>query len=391
MPKSVSHQRHNYNNYGYQQTQSYTELPVRRSVPVIKKIRKRKKINPFKKFFSSIILLGITVLIGYYVLPFSFDRLSKPLLFGHNYSQIKTDYYELAFPTTNYLSNDLFLNKRTLSVAREKTALMTNLYKTDEMTVLKSGLIDLTQKYPTIEPAIMVWDFDSGKYIDINATKIYPTASIIKIPVLIQLFKSIEAKELTIYDSMMLTNYYKASGSGTLQYEPSGKKYTIDNLAKVMIEDSDNSATNMLIAKMGSMTAVNEALRTWGMKNTHIQTWLPDLQGTNYSTAQDMATMLFNLDNPSFLDISSREYIIDYMSHVKNNHLIPQGLGKGATFIHKTGDIGTMLGDAGIVYMPNGKRYIVVIFAKRPYNSPKGKEFIQMASKMIYDFMSDVY
>ena len=50
-----------------------------------------------------------------------------------------------------------------------------------------------------------------------------------------------------------------------------------------------------------------------------------------------------------------------------------------------------MLGDAGIVYMPNGKKYIIVIMAKRPYNSPLGKQFIQQASKLIYEGMLNNY
>ena len=75
------------------------------------------------------------------------------------------------------------------------------------------------------------------------------------------------------------------------------------------------------------------------------------------------------------------------MGHVHNNRLIPAGLPQDAEFLHKTGDIGTMLGDAGIVYAPNGKRYIVVIFAKRPHNSPAGKEFIVKASEIIYNNM----
>ena len=158
-----------------------------------------------------------------------------------------------------------------------------------------------------------------------------------------------------------------------------------------MIQDSDNSATNMIMSKVGSMIGVNRAIRNWGLKDTHVETWLPDLTGTNYTTAKDLTTMLYNLDNPSFLNISSREYIVDYMSHVKNDRLIPQGLGKGATFLHKTGDIGSMLGDAGIVYMPNGKKYIIVIMAKRPYNSPLGKQFIQQASKLIYEGMLNNY
>ena len=154
-----------------------------------------------------------------------------------------------------------------------------------------------------------------------------------------------------------------------------------------MIQESDNTSTNMIMSKMGGMEDVNAGLREWGISSTYVRTWLPDLGGTNKTTASDMAKILYNLDNPGFLNINSREYIIDYMSHVKNNRLIQAGLGEGALFIHKTGDIGTMLGDAGIVYAPNGKKYIVVILAQRPYNSPQGKDFIVKASEIIYKYI----
>ncbi len=387
--------------YGYPQTYSYVDVPERKLRPVQnpihhqtpgKRIQDARKPKKKKNLFASLISLSFMFLIGYYVLPFAFHRISLPLLTGRqNYSNIKTNYYNLMFPTSKYLHNTIFEGKLALAGVATKKPLMTNLYKTDRLTILEDGLKELMQKYPTIKPAITVWDFNTGKYVDINGSEIYPAASIIKVPVLINLFKTIEANDLSIYDEMTLTGYYKASGSGNLQYATTGRNYTIDKLAKTMIEDSDNSATNMLMSKLGSMTAVNTAIRSWGIPNTHVQTWLPDLTGTNYTTTNDMATMLFNLDNPNFLSINSREYIVDYMSHVKNDRLIPQGLGKGATFLHKTGDIGTMLGDAGIVYMPNGKKYIVVIMAKRPYNSPLGKQFIQQASKLIYEGMLNTY
>jgi beta-lactamase class A len=163
-----------------------------------------------------------------------------------------------------------------------------------------------------------------------------------------------------------------------------GGKYSLDALAKTMIQDSDNSATNMIMSKIGGMDDINIGLRDWGISKTYVRTWLPDLTGTNKTRANDLAKILYNLDNPGFLNINSREYIIDYMSHVKNNKLIAAGLGEGALFVHKTGDIGTMLGDAGIVYAPNNQKYIIVILANRPYNAPQGKEFIVKASSLIY-------
>ena len=376
----------------------------RRSTIVINKpaIKKKKK-NIFLEAFRMLVVFSFLGAFIYFVFPTSFSRLIQKVFFPNhlpinvkemqnmtlNNKKIdrvsEADLYSIANPVTNYLSNDLFLNRLLLTPTVQKThSEVTTMYHTTEMTDLKQQLLNLASQYPMIKPAIYVWEYENGKFVDINADKMYSAASIIKLPVLIRMFKSIEAKQMTIYDEMTLTNYYKSSGSGSLQYAQTGRKYTLDQLAKTMIQDSDNTSTNMIMSKMGGMDDVNIGLRDWGISKTYVRTWLPDLAGTNKTTAKDMAKILYNLDNPGFLNINSREYIIDYLSHVKNNRLIAAGLGEGAMFVHKTGDIGTMLGDAGIVYAQNGKKYIVVILANRPHNAPQGKDFIVKASSLIY-------
>ena len=376
----------------------------RRSTIVINKpaIKKKKK-NIFLEAFRMLVVFSFLGAFIYFVFPTSFSRLIQKVFFPNhlpinvkemqnmtlNNKKIdrvsEADLYSIANPVTNYLSNDLFLNRLLLTPTVQKThSEVTTMYHTTEMTGLKQQLLNLASQYPMIKPAIYVWEYENGKFVDINADKMYSAASIIKLPVLIRMFKSIEAKQMTIYDEMTLTNYYKSSGSGSLQYAQTGRKYTLDQLAKTMIQDSDNTSTNMIMSKMGGMDDVNIGLRDWGISKTYVRTWLPDLAGTNKTTAKDMAKILYNLDNPGFLNINSREYIIDYLSHVKNNRLIAAGLGEGAMFVHKTGDIGTMLGDAGIVYAQNGKKYIVVILANRPHNAPQGKDFIVKASSLIY-------
>lgn len=392
MPKQARNYTYQ-NNYGYKtansqlRPQQYPHIatPVRPKLKPVEpqRLQRKKKTNPFASLVSVVLL----VLMAIYVLPYGYDRISKPLLFGHSYKDVKVDTNNLLNPTTKYLSNDLFLNTRFLAAAKTKKPDMTTLYATDTLPVLQAKLQHLMLQYKTIDPAIFVWDYDSGKYVDIKGSELYPTASIIKIPILIDLFKSIEANQLTLYDEMTLTSYYQAEGSGDFQHRAVGTKFTIDELARAMITKSDNSATNMIISAVGSMNDVNNGIRNWGLKHTQLNNWLPDIAGTNYTTARDLATMLYNLDNPGFLNINSREYIIDYMSHVENNRLIQAGLDKKALFVHKTGDIGKMLGDAGIVYAPNGKKYICVILANRPYNSPLGKDFIQKASALIYHDM----
>lgn len=309
------------------------------------------------------------------------------MIFKSPYPEITADYKQLVFPTSNYVYNHLFNNEPVLRGAEVKKPLMEPLVENARMVGIENGIKNLMTAYPAIHPSVYVWDYDTGHYADINASELFSAASIIKIPVLLQLFRSVDLNQVSLYDEMTLTEYYRSEGSGGLQFKAANSKYSLDALARVMITDSDNTATNMIMSKIGSMTDVNQGIRDWGLKQTHVKTWLPDLQGTNHTTARDLGVMLYNIENPKFLSMSSRERIFDYMGHVKNNRLIQAGLGPGASFLHKTGDIGKMLGDAGIVYTPNGKKYIVVILANRPYNSPAGKDFIVRASEIIYNYM----
>lgn len=356
------------------------EQPVR----IRRKKHKAKKRNPLRALISLSLLLFMFCT----AMPYSFKNLTKSLFTPAPYSKVKTDLREIAFPTNNYLSNSWYMGERTFNyTAGSKTAKMLPIKENVNMPVLKQELANLAELYPTIQPAVYVWDYETGNYIDLNASKIYPTASIIKIPVLIDVFKSIEAGQFSLSDKMTITEYYRTEGSGSLQFKGDAE-YTIDKLAEKMITESDNSATNMLMSKVGSMTDVNSSMRSWGLQNTRVNTWLPDLSGTNYTTAREMAQMLYNIDeNNKFLTEESRTKIFDYMGHVHNNRLIHAGLGEGAVFLHKTGDIGTMLGDAGIVIAPNGKKYIVVILANRPHNAVEGKDFIVHASEIIYNYM----
>ena len=392
--------------YAYKQQRTANRLQVvpnsRRTLtkPIVKQ-QKKKKFNPAAYLFRLAVVFSFLGAYMFFVFPTAYNRLINNVFFPtqipintqetdslakSKYTKpIAADMYSIANPVTNYLSNDLFKNRLLLTPTIQKThSEITTMYHTGEIAGLKSELTNLMKQYPMIKPAIYVWEYENGRYVDINGDTLYSAASIIKLPVLVRMFKSIEAKQMTIYDEMLLTNYYQSPGSGNLQYAQTGVKYSLDKLARTMIQDSDNTSTNMIMAKLGGMDDINAGLRDWGISKTYVRTWLPDLGGTNKTTAKDMAKILYNLDNPGFLNINSREYIIDYMSHVKNNRLIAAGLGEGALFVHKTGDIGTMLGDAGIVYAQNGKKYIVVILASRPHNAPQGKDFIVKASNLIY-------
>ena len=392
MPKIARQEYDRYYNSGFQSnnvedfTKTYQSRHQAPNYKATKRIRPKAKKKSFKQLFITLSILAVFLGV---IMPYSFKNVTKAIFNPAPYKQIQTDLQELATPTLNYISNSWFLGKRLFSFSNsEKNSEMEMLKENVNMPVLEQQLKELGAMYTTVKPSVFVWDYDTQNYVNINASEIYATASIIKIPVLIELFKSIEAGEVSIDETMPLTEVYRTEGSGSMQFRAENSQYTIDELARRMITESDNSATNMLIARVGSMTDVNQAIRNWGLKNTQLHNWLPDYNGTNITTAKEMATMLYNIDeNNKFLSEDSRTKILNYMGHVHNNRLIHAGLGAGAVFLHKTGDIGSMLGDAGIVITPQGKKYIVVILANRPHNSIAGKDYIVKASEIIYNYM----
>lgn len=94
------------------------------------------------------------------------------------------------------------------------------------------------------------------------------------------------------------------------------------------------------------------------------------------------------LSKGNLVSLSSRDRILDIMRRTVRNHLLPTGLGAGATIAHKTGDIGTTLADAGLVDMPTGKRYIVAVMIQRPNNDPRAEKLISSISRAAYQLFS---
>ena len=383
MPK----QRYSYSLQNDMYTSVYEQYYFKNTPRKIKPIKRKKK-QKKKSLFKSIFLTIITILLMFYVLPYSFKNFVVDTVKLSSKTILNVDYYRLLYPTQSYLNKDLFLGKYIVKEAEYKNHIMIDIPESNERNGLKNRLLSLAEEYQKITPSIYVWEYGGKSYVNINGDEPYSAASIIKLPVLIEMFRAIEAGKFKLDDKMMLEDFYRASGSGKLQYSQGGREHTLDYLARIMIENSDNSSTNMIISKIGGMHEINKAMKRWGLKTTHLNTWLPDLDGTNVTTAKEMAKMLYNIDSTNFISNESKKQMADYLGHVKNNRLLQAGLPNDAILLHKTGDIGFMLGDAGIVKTANGKKYIVVVMAKRPYNHHQGKEFIVKASEIIYKNIS---
>ncbi len=253
-----------------------------------------------------------------------------------------------------------------------------------EFAPLKSQIQTLITQNAQLAPSVMLVDLDSHAYVDFGAAEVVPAASTIKLPILIAFFQDVDQGKIKLDQPIVMRKDLVATESGAMQYQPVGSKFAAIKTAVDMITVSDNTATNMLIDLLGGSEALNQRFHSWGLTGTTVRNLLPDVKGTNTTTAKDMGMMLSLLSRGKLMSIKSRDRVLDIMRRVENDSLLPKGLGEGATISHKTGTIGTMLADVGLVDTATGQRYVAAVLVKRPRDDDRAYLLIQQISKLSY-------
>ncbi|MCW5314385.1 serine hydrolase [Nostoc sp. KVJ3] len=263
-----------------------------------------------------------------------------------------------------------------------------SLYLSQEMTPLKNTVQNLVAANPNLTPGVFLVDLDNGNYVDINGSTSFPAASTIKVPILLAFFQDVDSGKIRLDEMLTMQQDVIAGGSGTLQYKPAGTQYTALDVVTKMITISDNTATNMLIARLGGIEALNQRFRTWGLTTTTIHNQLPDLEGTNTTSPRELANLMAIVSQGNLVSVPSRDLMLDILRRTQRDTLLPSGLGTGARVYHKTGDIATMLADAGLIVVPTGKRYIASVMVQRPENDPRPEKLIGSISRAAYQEFS---
>jgi beta-lactamase class A len=256
-----------------------------------------------------------------------------------------------------------------------------------ELTPLRAQLKSLMAQYSSLSPGMFFIDVDTGNYVDIDGDKVFPAASTIKLPILVAFFEAVDSGRIKLDETLEVKRSLIASGSGNLQYYPGAKLSALATATK-MIVISDNTATNMIVNRLGGLAVVNQRFRDWGLSNTYMQNYLGDFKGTNKTSAVDLVKTSALIARRRLISPASRARALDILNATANRKLLKAGLGAGAHMAHKTGDIGFVIGDAGIVEMPSGKLYLAGVFVRRPYNSLRARDFVQKVSKITYNYLN---
>ncbi len=267
-------------------------------------------------------------------------------------------------------------------------AAASSLYLSQEITSLKNVVQNLATTNPNLTPGVFLVDLDTGNYVDVNGSTSFPAASTIKVPILIAFFQDVDAGKIRLDEMLTMQQDMVAGGSGNLQYKPAGTQYAALEVVTKMITISDNTATNMLIARLGGMEALNQRFRDWGLTTTTIRNQLPDLQGTNTTSPKELGNLMAIVSQGNLVSMPSRDLMLDILRRTQRDTLLPSGLGAGARAYHKTGDIGTMLADTGLIALPTGKRYVAAVMVQRPNNDPRAEKLISSISRAAYQEFS---
>lgn len=254
---------------------------------------------------------------------------------------------------------------------------------------LKQELEALFASYgPRFKTYFYYYNPQDNSYVEVNGYYPVAAASVIKLPILLDYLLGLDTSLFRLNTPILYADHHRAGGAGSLQYKPAGVVFPVNQVASQMIRVSDNTCTNIMIAALGGTDAVNRKLAELGLVHTRIRNWLPDLEGTNTISAYEMATVLYNIDHGPLISKFSRYNGLGILESTHNRRLLVSPLPPEARVAHKTGDIGTALGDSGIVYLPDGRKYIISVQVERPFNDYAARDMIQQASRLIYDHVA---
>jgi len=237
---------------------------------------------------------------------------------------------------------------------------------------------------PRLRAGVFGVDLRSGAYFNLLGDRPYSAASLIKVPIVVALLTQVERGAISLDELLDLRADQIAGGSGSIQYLPIGTRFSVRRLAEVMIRRSDNTATNMLVDRLGGFATANATFSAWGLSQTVMRAPLPDLEGTNSTSPQDLVTILGRAVTGGLLRPDLREMLLSWMRRTHVRSLLPSGTGRGSLVANKTGDIPGATVDAGYVEAPDGHCYLLAVQVERPRNNGRAKELIRRVSRVVY-------
>lgn len=232
------------------------------------------------------------------------------------------------------------------------------------------------------EVSVLVRHLGSGKQFAVYDERVMPTASLIKVAVLVAAYREADAGRLDLTTKVELKESDKVPGSGVLtKHFSGGATLSLRDLIRAMIVWSDNTATNLVINQIG-LERIAEVMAELGFKETRIHSLVfrgktsidparSEEFGLGRTTAAEMSRLLETIYNRTAASSASCDAMLSHLRACENNERLAMHFPAGTAFAHKTGSVDSVRTEAGILETDAGPIIICALTAKNKDQSWK--------------------
>ena len=276
--------------------------------------------------------------------------------------------------------------------------MMFHTYAQNNMTLLQNIQSELGKQKGFF--AVAFRDLQNGETLLWNEHETFHAASTMKTPV----FKQVANGKLNLKDSVLIKNEFKSIVDGSPYslnakddsqqelYKLIGTKIPLSELVYQMIILSSNFATNLIMELVDGKN-ITQTMRVLGAKDIMVLRGVEDSKAfaqnlNNTTTAYDLMVIYEQLAKGKVISSKASEDMINTLFDQKHNSIIPALLPKEVRVAHKTGSITGVHHDSGIVYLADGRKYVLVILSKNLENDTEATNAMAKVSALFYQYVA---
>jgi beta-lactamase class A len=274
---------------------------------------------------------------------------------------------------------------------------------------------------------VSVKNLDNSESEKLNGEMLFPTASVFKLPVIVELYRQIEQGELSLEQQVILREQDKVPGSGILKELEEGMPISYGDLLRLMMIVSDNTATDLIVEKVG-FENINNTMKVLGLTNTRVTkycreilfdlvgindldisemtievfqnaiesvdysgSWSLETGDNNVSTPLEMNTLLKLIETNKAVTRDSCQAILNIMTKCQTGmHRIPKYLPRKKVHLQrKTGSLPGIRNDVGIITIKgSGEKYALSCFTRKAEDIYEAEEVIARVSQSVYNYFT---
>ena len=249
---------------------------------------------------------------------------------------------------------------------------------------LRDEIRSIAEKYPQ-KTYVYFSYLNNGSWIGINERENFAAASLAKVPLSMSIYKAVEDKKLELGQFYTIEELDLNSGFGELYKNSKDRVFSIEELIKIMLEQSDNTALNGLLtvfSRIGINNPYDEVYQAFG--------WVLDMDksvNANEINLKTLSNMFLSLYNANFISLENSEKILEYLSNTPFEDKIVAGVPENIVVSHKIGISGgnSTFSDCGIIYAP--QRHYLLCLGSNGGEESKANKFMEEISEATYKFV----